>query len=337
MADTVQKLSYVNAALENFARTSGLAAQPHTDARTLLVTAHDCQQMRLPYEVKNLIDRRDQLLTFKHAHPEALLITGTLSNALAEQCRDYNLQFIDQSGNCFLRQAGLYVFIAGTKSAHASKPDADRGLTPAVLRTMFALLTNPTDLDGSVRKIAALAGVSHGAAGIALTSLETLGFIHTGRAGRRVIAMPERWLEAWTEGYLGRIRPKLKKHRMSSSLPFSNVLELIGTGVPGVAIGGDLAASVLDLGLKPGTLTLYIRPDDPGVLPQLAQTMRLRRDAEGPIELVETFWNTAALASYPTVPRALIYADLVGEGDGRSMEVALRLKKDICLDVANQT
>ena len=48
------------------------------------------------------------------------------------------------------------------------------------------------------------------------------------------------------------------------------------------------------------------------------------------------FWNTKELPCFPTVPDALIYADLVGTGDERTMEIATYLRKEICDYVASE-
>lgn len=329
-------------AMEVLRRTTGL------DARILLPTAtghdghvtistDDGRSFDLPYEVKTTIDRRDQLMTFKTLHSDALLITRSLSTAMAEQCRELNIQFIDHAGNCFLRQPGLFVFVSGSKDKTKVKQAAARGLTPAALRVVFAVLTLPSILNTNVRRIAEVASVSHGAAGAALIMLEEIGFFTSVRTGRRSLAMPERWLDAWTEGYLGRIRPKLEKHTMSASVPLPAILERVVPEMSEVALGGEAAAAYLNMGLKPGALTLYIDLDDPGVARSLVQELKLRRDPDGRIELVNMFWNTIELPSHPTVPDALIYADLVGTGDGRTMEIASNLRKEICNYVSSQS
>jgi hypothetical protein len=65
----------------------------------------------------------------------------------------------------------------------------------------------------------------------------------------------------------------------------------------------------------------------------IVQELKLRRDPAGNIELVDMFWNTSELPCFPTVPDALIYADLVGTGDQRTIEIADELRKEICADV----
>lgn len=335
-------------ALESFAHTTGLHGQilnrntPAEDGRVLIETGEG-HTVDLPYDVKTTIDRRDQLLTFKSRHRDAILITRSISRAMAEQCRELGIQFIDHAGNCFLQQSGLFVFVTGSKETSRPRQAVVRGLTPAALRVVFAVLTCPSTLNSNVRRIAEVASISHGAAGTALITLEEAGYFTISTSGRRVLAMPERWLDTWTEGYLGRIRPKLEKYRMSASLPISAVLERVspqyrevtlgGHAAALYRLGGEAAAAERKFGLKPGTLTLYINFRDPGVMRDIVQELKLRRDPTGDIELVDMFWNTSELPGFPTVPDALVYADLVGTGDQRTMEIAAELKKEICTDV----
>jgi len=327
-------------AAENLAQTAGLHAQVLShdtashDGRIIIGTGEG-STFDLPYDVKTTIDRRDQLLSFKNRHNDAVLITRELSRKMAEQCRELGIQFIDHAGNCYLRQPGLFVFVTGAKETSKLRQTSTRGLTPATLRVVFAVLTCPPILNSNVRRIAEVASISHGAAGSALILLEEAGFFTSAPSGRRILAMPERWLDAWTEGYLGRIRPKLKKYRMSASLPISAVLERIGPQYREVVLGGEAAAARAS-GLKPGTITLYIDLRDPAVMRDLVQELKLHRDPEGKIELVDMFWNTRELSSFPAVPAALMYADLIGTGEQRTAEIAAELRKEICADVENK-
>lgn len=332
----------VHSALDALHRTTGLRAllkertAPGHD-RHIEIGTGDGLAFHLPYKFKSTIDRRDQLAMFKASHDHVLLITRSLSHSMAEQCRQFEIQFVDLAGNCFLRQPGLLVFVSGAKDTIQINPGAARGLTPATLRVVFAILTQPAVLNSSVRRIAEVASISHGAAGSALVTLERGGFFTSSQANRRVLAAPDRWLDTWTEGYLGRIRPKLDKYRMSASAPISEVLAQVNPYYREVAVGGEAAAARRDLGIKPAALTLYIDMSDPTVMRELVQEYKLRRDPVGKIELVEMFWNTQELKCFPTVPDALIYADLVGAADSRSMEIAASLKQEICAYVESES
>jgi hypothetical protein len=331
----------VHRAFEALQRTTGLHAQvlpqnlPDYDSH-FEVHTDDGRVFDLIYEVKPTIDRRDQLLSFKTLHGSAVLITQALSSKMAEQCRELNIQFLDHAGNCFLRQPGLFAFVSGLKDDAAPKQAVARGLTPAALQVVLAVLTRPSILNGNVRQIAEVAAISHGAAGAALIALEQIGLLTNTKSGRRMLAMPDRWIDTWTEGYLGRIRPKLEKHRMSAPLPIPALLERVNPRMREVVLGGEAAAAHRNMGLKPGALTLYIDFEDARVMRYLVQELKLRRDPDGQIELVSMFWNTKELQSFPTVPDALIYADMIGTGDERVMEVAGLLKKEISKYVATE-
>ena len=328
--------------MDILSRTTGLDTRILPPSGTgndgrVTITTDAGQSFDLSYEVKTTIDRRDQLITFKTQHSDALLITRSLSSAMSEQCRELNIQFVDHAGNCYLKQPGLFILISGSKDTMKAKVAASRGLTPAALRVVLAVLTLPTILNSSVRRIAEVASISHGAAGAALIMLEELGLFTSARRGRRVLTMPERWLDAWTEGYLARIRPKLEKHRMSAPVPISTVLERVLPQLREIALGGEAAAAYNKMDLKPGAVTLYIDLEDPNVLRNLVQELKLRRDPEGKIELVNMFWNTMELPCFPTVPDALIYADLVGTGDERTREIATKLRKKISDHVTSES
>lgn len=313
------------------------------------VTTGDGRIVELVCEVKASIDRHDQLSTFKYQHGNAVLVTRALTSAMIEQCRQINIQFLDTAGNCYLNQPGLFVFVSGRKDIATPRPTATRGLTPAALRLMFALLGKPSLINSNVRRIAEIAGISHGAAGTAIVMLENIGLISKSAAGQRMLMQPGRWLDMWTEGYLGRLRPKLQTYRMRSSTSLSAVLDRVSpamgeimlggrAAVAGeIILGGEAAAAAKNLNLKPGAMTVYLDLRNANVMQDLVQELKLRRDPDGNIELVEIFWNTRELPSFPTVPDALIYADLIGSGDERNLEIATQLRKRIVDDVASET
>lgn len=331
----------VRSAFNALETTTGLSASVlanHVAEHGSRVTIQslDGRVVELALEVKTTVDRRDQLSSYKYRHGDALLVTRALSAAMAEECRRLNIQFLDASGNCFLNQPGLFVFVSGRKETTAAQAATARGLTPAVLRLVLAVLSTPVILDSNVRHIADVAAISHGAAANALLTLEEIGLLGKAASGRRVLLLPERWLSAWTEGYLGRLRPKLQTYRMSSPLPLTALIEQVTPALREVVLGGEAAAAYSGLGLKPGALTLYVNLQEAHVMRDLAQSMKLRRDPNGNVELIDMFWNTQELPSFPTVPDPLIYADLIGTGDERSIETAAVLKKRILDHVASE-
>ncbi|GAB3432792.1 type IV toxin-antitoxin system AbiEi family antitoxin [Massilia solisilvae] len=305
--------------------------------QVLQFATNDKRPFVLPIEVKATVDRRDQILSFKNRHgSEGVLGTRRMSAELGQYCRENNVMFADAAGNCFLKTDDLLVFILGQKASPQNLLSSEPTVTPATLRVMLAVLTQPHFLNASVREIGEAARISHGAAGKALESLRQLGFYVETNSARRMLSIPERWLDVWTEGYIARIRPKLLKRRMRAA-SMDAARDLVSPAMGEVELGGEAAASKLGYSLVPGELTLYVNMQEPGVLPDLVRWLKLRADPAGSIELVDMFWNSPALRSFPTVPEPLIYADLIWSSNSRNLEIAQELRKAICERVQSQS
>lgn len=292
------------------------------------------QKLQYQCEVKQRIDRRAILLDLKArglATAEGLLVTTLLSRELAAACRELGLQFIDTAGNAYLENgAGLYVYISGHRGN-----DLDLGtvggasITPAALRMMFAFLTAPSMLNAPYREIAAAVRVSTGAIGKVFDVLEARGFIARAPNGDRVIAAPELLLGEWATGYLGRLKPKLKTYRFSGMSP-AEFNERWNPGFRISAWGGETGAAIHTRHLTPGTSTVYIDMDEPNALRDLVRNFRLKADPNGPIEVVEAFWNMDCFTNtFPSVPLPLIYADLLGTHDSRNLAVAKHIASEV--------
>lgn len=78
-----------------------------------------------------------------------------------------------------------------------------------------------------------------------------------------------------------------------------------------------MAAAKVTKIIRPETATLYGDKVDP----RLIVDHKLKRDPDGPIEILQRFWK------FPTTerditPYPLIYADLLNTGDARCLEAA---------------
>ena len=292
------------------------------------------QQLKYECEVKQRIDRRSMLLDLKArglATSAGLLVTSFLSQELAATCRELGLQFIDSAGNAYLDNgAGLYVYISGRRTSDPN-PGVLEGasITPAALRMMFAFLAAPAMLNAPYREIAPAVRVSTGAIGKVFDILEIRGFIARAPNGDRVIAAPDLLLGEWATGYLSRLKPKLKTYRFSGISP-AEFSERWSPGLGISAWGGETGAAIHTRHMTPGTCTVYIDMDEPHTLRDLVRNFRLKSDANGPIEVVEAFWNMDCFThNFPTVPLPLIYADLLGTHDSRNLAVAKHIASEV--------
>ena len=284
---------------------------------------------RLNYdcEVRPTIDRFHTLTDLKarsSANDNTLLISRALSYEMALRCRELGIQFIDAAGNAYItNQKGLLIHVAGRKINAGNLIAPEATITPAALRVMFAILSDPATLNSAYRDLSLSANISVGAIGKIWDTLENRGFIGTTSDGRRMIKAAEPLLSEWATGYLSRLRPKLRKLRFSTDNP-SDILAW--NPEPAIsAWGGEVAADIVTKHLKPATYTIYMDMKDGAALSNLAKRFRLRADPNGAIEIVDTFWSMNKLPSFPTVPLPLIYADLLGTNDSRNLSVAKQI------------
>ena len=290
-------------------------------------------RLRYACEVKRNIDRSAMLDDIKARSPsnrDTLLVCPALTNTMATRCRELDLQFIDTAGNAYLtNREGILINVMGRKPDKALAIDSDMSITPAALRMMFAFLAQPSMLNAPYREISSAVQVSTGAIGKALEAMESRGFIGTTPQGTRIVNSAQTMLSEWATGYVSRLKPKLKKFRFTATNP----PDLIHTWAPELrrsAWSGEVAAEKVTNHLNPSTITIYMDIDNGGEFQDMVKRLRLRGDPNGPIEVVQAFWNMDFFfENFPTVPLHLIYADLLGSNDSRNLLVAKQIYKQV--------
>lgn len=266
---------------------------------------------------------------------ERLLITTRLTDEMANQCRKLGLQFIDAAGNAFIKnkELGIFVFIKGqqmpaTSDAKQFQDDrVESNTTPAALRTIFSLFAKPDLLNAPIRSIAAAAGVSVGSAVETMHGLRARGFIGTDGAGDSAFIDRDRLVLEWSGGFVNRLRPKLNSQRYAFEEDAD--MYLPGWLPEGAAWGGEPAAAILTHHLKPASFTIYADiAKKPMILAHLGKQLRIRLDPQGPLEIVQSFWD-ASLEIRDVVPPELVFADLVMTSDPRNHDIAQMINKTL--------
>ena len=252
----------------------------------------------------------------EHAGKPPLLITDYVTPPLAEKLRDLNIAFLDAAGNAFVNQPPLYIWIKGERPPETQAPNKVKGraFQTSGLKVLFALLCNPAWVREPYRDIAHLAGVAHGTVGWVMADLPKLGFIAEIHGERRLLK-PELLLKQWAEAYARTLRPKLVlgHFRTDQALWWRKVQPTKYN----LAFGGEVAAERLTQALRPETVTVYAEKIDP----RLLLDYKLQKDPDGPIEILQRFWNFPRDDDDLT-PDPLIYADLLNIGDARCLEAA---------------
>jgi hypothetical protein len=245
----------------------------------------------------------------------ALLVTDHVTPPLADQLRAQGVQFIDTAGNAFLNTPPLLIWVKGEKPADRLTPPRDRGRAFGAtgLQVVFALLCKPDATNHPYRDIGRLAGVAHGTVGWVMPELEGLGFIAHVDEQRRLMNV-DRLLRQWAEGYIRALRPKLVLGRYRA--PTLEWWNTIRPKMYEYMLGGEAAAGKLTQHLRPGTITVY----GARVEPRFLVDHKLRKDADGEVEILKRFWHFDEEGELAPVP--LIYADLIQKNDARCLEAA---------------
>ena len=149
--------------------------------------------------------------------------------------------------------------------------------------------------------------------------MQKIGFlVDMGRRGRRLV-QKGKLLERWVTAYAEQLRPKKIIGKYDAIDPdFWKYKDL---PLEKAYWGGEVAAAKLNKYLKPEIVTIYTINEE--ALNKYMIENRIRKDPEGKIEIIKTFWGVGQKRPYHhLVHPLLIYADLQATGDPRNIETA---------------
>lgn len=268
-----------------------------------------------------------------------LLLSPYLTPAVTQALLAERIEFADGAGNVFLDSPAAYVLVLGNKPDRTPRPN---GLTAADLKLIYALLSRPALRRATQRELGAAAGVSLGKVSATLRQLEAAGHLYRVKSGALHLYEPAQLLGRWEFGYLEQLRPELAPSglRLGKQATLESTLTQAAK-LPGVLVGGEVAADAFTRYLKPAALTLHVPP---GRAKAVAVGLRLPpADRDADVTLLERFVPPAGLEDPRSLDRfqgenprnlahpILVRAELLAHGDGRLREVADRLLDDIIL------
>lgn len=264
-----------------------------------------------------------------------LLVAPYLTAAVADRCCEIGLQFIDLSGNAYLRGEDYLVHVHGRRPKPGTIDTASGGTATAnALRVVFAILCHPEFLNAPYREIArAAGGVALGAIGGILKDLEQRRLVLGGAKGQRRLVEPRRLLDEWVANHPVRLRPKLQIATFDA--PDPDWWQTFDLKSRGGQWGAEVAVDRYTNNLRPERVTLYLDPADRTArLRDIVTTARLRPARNGAVEILDRFWNFPGAPGWEdVVPPMLAYADLVASLEPRNLDAAEQLYRERIRDV----
>ena len=247
-----------------------------------------------------------------------LFIAKYISIDTANTLKSLRINYLDVSGNCYLKTNDFLIYISGQKMQRKQKTNQAKAFQESGIKLLFQFLSNPDNLQLSYRELSELSDISIGSVSNIMTELEEQRFILRTK-DKRVLKNKPELLERWIIAYHDVLRPRLLKKQMRFSKKESQLnwksLSLNGKGLWGAEPG----ASILTNQNNPETFTIYTLES----WQSLSATLKLIPDEAGNIEILQQFWiEKNNNDEQHIVPSLLIYADLMQSGFGRNVEIS---------------
>lgn len=270
--------------------------------------------------VGNIASRLKALATAEKQ--PVLLIAKYITPTVMDDLANNGINTLDCAGNCYIRyeKENKVIFHLTNKGEKntliAEKPYP--AFQEAGLKVIFYLLQDIANVNKPYREIQGVTGISLGAIKNVFDALTERNFIlQTNR--RRVLKNVNALFNLWVENYNQVLKPKLLLGKMSFR---TNDQRMNWTALKlpeGMYWGGEGGANKIDGYLEPGVFDIYT--DIPAA--NLLKTGMVMQNENGEIRIYQKFWKWET--DNQLVPLMLIYADLIGSGNSRCLEMAERL------------
>ena len=255
-----------------------------------------------------------------------LVISQYIPKPLKQELKNHGINYLEASGNCFIRNEGLYLFVNDQAVTPVRLREQGKLWNPTGLKFLMVILQDQEMLNSSQRTLAKASGIALGNIGSFIDELKNEGYLTTNTSGALHIENKTQLQNKWVELFTAILRPKLKLGTFRS---FDDIyINWKHAPQKDFLWGGEPAGDLLTGYLKPEKITLYTRKSKIEIMKEL----RLVPDSDGAVELMEIFWNENELRhqgkNQNTVPPLLAYAELATSLDSRNRETAERIKKE---------
>ena len=318
-------LELLHIAIANFKAATGFDTINVSDENESLIGINGmefCCEIKKTLSNSNIHSTIEQILQ-NHCQQNipVILITNKIYPKLADMLVANRINWMDKAGNCDIRHEGMTVKIAGRKNEGDNQAKSTMKLSETQIKLILFFLQHPDDTNLPYREIQEKVGLSLGTITKTFDLLKEKKYLVQTENGRR-ISMRHELIEWWQQQFNEFLKPKLLVNRMSfrTHEARKNWEEI---ALPqGMYWGGDCGAHIADGYLIPGEYEIYS---------DVVSTLLLRTGAvipnpDGEICIYRKFWLGNATGN--TAPLLVIYADLMGAGDSRCHEAALRIKEN---------
>ncbi|MBN1416490.1 MAG: hypothetical protein JW973_15405 [Bacteroidales bacterium] len=285
-----------------------------------LIVLKDNKKYRFYAEIKKNLRTVNlpQLGLIKEKYNNLIVITEVIYPQIREQLRNRQINYLDTTGNLYIHQEELFLYVEGKKIENLLNEPVGRAFNKAGLRFIFYLLTNKDFIAKTYREIAEKCDTALGNINYIINDLHKQDFLRKGAKGAWYINKREELIKEWVVQYEKKLKPAylLGNFRFLKDQQLKNWKDL-DIDYNQTRWGGEPAADILTNYLKPAVLTLYTTEKRMDLL----KKYQLVPDDNGYIKIYNKILNDYD-RNTRTVNPLVIYADLINTMDPRTDELA---------------
>lgn len=313
----------LNIAIEKLSAISGLvikATHPNELPNDVydgdLTLSSEEFSFNMPFAVKRKVTMAQLPFLQDYLSTGGIVVFESASKETKEQLRNLGINYIDISGSAYVFYKGIRIFIDTGKKIKLEDKDSSTAFSKTGLKVIYQLLNNRDSINYTYRELGQVAAVSIDTVGRVYRELVRDKYLAKIDNKRYKIIDYDRLFKDWVTLFNKTLRPKLKKRSFRFE-PDQRIQSLFKVSFDG-KLGGELAAEQLSEYNIAEKATIYVK----GSFVDLAKELGLRPDLDGPITMVEQFWNDSADDTTQNVGIPLLYADLVADPKPRNLQIA---------------
>ena len=246
-----------------------------------------------------------------------IIIADYLTKNTAEELKQNGINYLDASGNAFIKTNAFFVYVEGRKAKINKKTNQTRAFQEAGLKLLLLLVSNPETLQFSYRELAEKTGIALGSVSNIFKELEESHYLLKTR-NKRVLKNQDEIIERWVIAYNELLKPRSFRKKMRTIGNEFNTNYIINNNLK-LYLGGEPGGELLTSHLKPKDYIIYTDEE----ISKVAKELKLVPDDSGNIELYSKFWTDSLyLKNESAAPPLVVYADLLGTGNNRNIETA---------------
>jgi len=262
-----------------------------------------------------------------------LVLARYVSQPSGERLAAAGINFVDLAGNVHLRLGDKYHTFWLGKHEKREKAEGKRP-GPAAFQVLFTFLARPEAIQWPARQVAGVSGAGKTAAAEARRRLISNGILQPLSGGRHSPANAKALQEDFIRGYGQVLRPhiSLGRFRSAGQDPEEFVERLAAVATRNDlkwALTGGPGAYELDRFYRGEETPVFIGART--ITEQLKRELKLLPDTRGPITCLHLFGDAVLWTGPTRRPIAhpwLIYAELLYQGEPRSLEAAEEIRKN---------